>query len=377
MAQALFGERLKYLRDQTGMSQDELANLLKLESRQIVSNIENGVRKMSGAELVACTKIFGVDLDFFANPYLLVGQGSFSWRQEGVDIEDLRRFETLSGEWLGAYRSLRDKLGIKPKALQAEVRLTKKSSYEDAVAMGEAVASELQLGEIPAQSLVSAAEEQLDAIVLMADAQEGISGAACRLPEMNAIIINRNEPLSRRNFNLAHEIFHILTWEAMPPEYLDGADNKKNRIEQLADKFASGLLLPRYALEKHLESLDPGTDSFVETINQAATELMVSSADLMWRLVDLGVLGMDQCREYLETDRFTYNGGLLDDSRPALLSKKYLSVISKAIERGLISERRVSTLLSLSFEKLDRLFADHDLGSPLRNLNEPFRHCPG
>lgn len=365
MAQALFGERLKYLRDQSGMSQEELADLLDLESRQIVSNIENSVRKMSGSELVACTEIFDVGLDFFTNPYLLVGQGSFSWRQVGVDIEDLRRFEVLSGEWLGAYRTLRDRLDIRPKALRAKVPLTKKSSFEDAVKMGEEVAAELQLGDVPAQSLVSAAEDQLDAIVLMADAQEGISGAACRLPEMSAIIINRNEPLSRRSFDLAHEIFHILTWEAMPPEYLDGTDKKKTRIEQLADKFASGLLLPRYALEKHIENLHPSEDSFVDSVNQVATELMVSSVALMWRLVDLGIMSRDQCREYLSTDWFTYNGGLLDDTRPALLSKKYLSIISEALKRGLISERKVSTLLCLSFEELDELFTAHNLESPL------------
>ena len=365
MAQALFGERLKYLRDQSGMSQDELADLLNLESRQIVSNIENSVRKMSGTELVACTEIFDVGLDFFTNPYLLVGQGSFSWRQAGIEIEELRDFETLSGEWLGAYRSLRDKLGIKPKALLAEVRLTKKSSYEDAVEMGEAVAAELQLGDIPAYNLVSAAEEKLDAVVLMADAQEGISGAACRLPEMNAIIINRNEPMSRRSFDLAHEIFHILTWEAMPPEYLDGTDQRKSRIEQLADKFASGLLLPGSVLERYLERLQPDAEDFVDSVNQIATELMVSSVALLWRLVDLGVLGRDQCKEFTETDWFAFNGGLLDDSRPALLSKKYLSVISDAVQKGLISERKVSTLLRLSFEELQELFVAHELESPL------------
>ena len=365
MAQALFGERLKYLRDESGMSQDELADLLNLESRQIVSNIENSVRKMSGTELVACTEIFGVGLEFFTNPYLLVGQGSFSWRQTGVDIEELRDFETLSGEWLGAYRSLRDKLGIKPKALLAGVRLTKKSSYEEAVEMGEAVAAELQLGDIPAYNLVGAAEEKLDAVVLMADAQEGISGAACRLPEMNAIIINRNEPLSRRSFDLAHEIFHILTWDAMPPEYLDGTDRRKSRIEQLADKFASGLLLPGFVLEGYLESLQPNDEDFVNSVNKIATDLMVSSVALLWRLVDLGVLGRDHCKEYTETDWFTFNGGMLDDSRPALLSKKYLSVISEAVQKGLISERKVSTLLRLSFEELQELFVAHNLESPL------------
>ena len=364
MAQNMFAERLKYLREQRGMTQEDLADFLKFDSRQIVSNIENGVRKMSGEELVSCTEIFDVKLDYFTNPYILAGQGSFSWRQSGVDTKDLYEFEAAAGEWIGAYRVLRDKLKRKPRALLSEVRLTKHSSYEEAVATGEAVAAELKLGDIPAMALIEAAEEQLDAIVLMADPKKGISGAACRLPEMNAIIINRNEPISRRNFDLAHEIFHILTWEAMPPDYLDGVNTAKSRVEQLADKFASGLLLPSFVLEKHLDGLEVNHESFVQRVNEVATELRVSSQALLWRLVDLGKLNRGTCKELTETDWFSYNGGLLKDETPALFSRKFLELISAALQSGLVSERRISSLLNISFEELESIYNQHGLQSP-------------
>tara|TARA_R110001599_G_scaffold65380_2_gene184128 strand:+ start:286 stop:1389 length:1104 start_codon:yes stop_codon:yes gene_type:complete len=365
MVQQMYGERVKFLRDQRGMSQDELADLLDFDSRQIVSNIENGVRKISGLELVACTEIFGVKLDYFTNPYILAGQGLFSWRQSGVDIDELRAFEVKAGEWLGAYRILRDKLERKPRALLPEIRLTKKSSYEDAVAMGERVAAELQLGDVPARELIAAAEQQLDTLVLMADAQHGISGAACRLPEMNAIIVNRNEPLSRRSFDLAHEIFHILTWEAMPPDYLDGTNVAKSRIEQLADKFASGLLLPTFVLDKYLDVLNIDSDDFIKRVNEVATELMVSSQALLWRLVDMGRLNSGTCRDLTATDSFTFNGGLLKDETPPLLSRKFLDLMSAALTTGLISERRVSGLLDMSLVDLGNLFEQYEIENPL------------
>lgn len=361
----MYGDRLKHLREQRGMSQADLAELLKFESRQIVSNIENGVRRMTGEELVACTEIFDIKLDYFTNPYLLAGQGAFSWRQSGVDTQDLYEFETTASEWIGAYRVLRDKLKQKPRALLAEVRLTKQSSYEDAVATGEAVAAELELGDVPAAALVGAAEKKLDAIVLMADPKKGISGAACRLPEMNAIIINRQEPLSRRSFDLAHEIFHILTWEAMPPDYLDGVNKAKTRVEQLADKFASGLLLPSFVMERHLDKLDVQSDNFVQHVNEVATELMVSSQALLWRLVDLGRLNRGTCKEFTETDWFSYNGGLLKNETPPLMSKKFLELLACALQEGLISERRFASLLDLSFEELTDLYSQHGLESPL------------
>jgi uncharacterized protein DUF955 len=39
---------------------------------------------------------------------------------------------------------------------------------------------------------------------------EGISGVACQLQAGDAILINRQENEGRRNFDLAHEIFHVL-----------------------------------------------------------------------------------------------------------------------------------------------------------------------
>lgn len=364
MAHLMYGERLKYLREQHGMTQEELAKLMNLESRQIISHIETGVRKMTGEDLVACTGIFKVELDYFTNPYILAGQGSFSWRQSGVPVEELRSFEVKAGEWIGAYRVLRGKLDQKPRTLMAEVRLTQKSSYEEAVSAGEAVAAELSLGEVPAKELIRAAEEKLDAIVLMANPQKGISGAACRLPEMNAIIINRQEPLSRRSYDLAHEIFHILTWEAMPPDYIDGSNTKKARVEQLADKFASGLLMPSKVMQRYLDRLDHNHPNFVQSVNEIATELMVSSQALLWRLVSLGRLPIHVCQELTSTDWFKYNGGLLMDETPPLYSRKFLELVAAALHEGYVSERRIAGLLDLSFDQLEGLYAQHELESP-------------
>ncbi len=66
-------------------------------------------------------------------------------------------------------------------------------------------------------------ERKLGIFVLMVDAIDGISGAACRLPELDVVLINRHEVAGRRNFDLAHELFHILTWDTMPPEHAEEA----------------------------------------------------------------------------------------------------------------------------------------------------------
>ena len=37
------------------------------------------------------------------------------------------------------------------------------------------------------------------------------------------MLINRDEVPGRRHFDLAHELFHILTWDAMPPDHVEEA----------------------------------------------------------------------------------------------------------------------------------------------------------
>ena len=88
---------------------------------------------------------------------------------------------------------------------------------------GERFVAEFGLGETPATGLVDVVERKPGILVLMVDAHDGISGAACRLPELDAVLIARREAAGRRHSDLVHELFHILTWDAMPPEHSEEA----------------------------------------------------------------------------------------------------------------------------------------------------------
>ncbi len=114
---------------------------------------------------------------------------------------------------------------------------------------GERFAAEFGLGDAPAARMSEAMERELGILVLMVDADRDISGAACRLREMDAVLIARREVAGRRHFDLAHELFHILTWDAMPPEHSEAArETGGNRAEQLANNFAAAVLMPAASL---------------------------------------------------------------------------------------------------------------------------------
>ena len=248
----LIGARIKALREERKLSQDDLARMFGFKDRQTVSAIETGERRVSAEELLMAVEKLGAPLDYFTDPFQLAGEGKFSWRRDPrVGLESIKAFERIAGGWIAANRALAGQIGRPAPILRHALKLTPRSSFEEAMAAGERFAKDFELGAVPAEKLPEAMEQKLGILVLMADAIDGVSGAACRLPDLDVVLINRHEIAGRRNFDLAHELFHILTWDAMPPEHLEEAtETSKIRVEQLANSFASALLMPEASLRQ-------------------------------------------------------------------------------------------------------------------------------
>lgn len=296
MSTALIGKRLKALRDQRDLKQDDIAEILGFKDRQTISAIENGERKVKPDELMTLVERLGVDLDFFTDALRLEGEGRFSWRR-GADVPAARldSYERLSGRWIAAYRELSRRTGNVIPLIRPQLPLDKFSSYADAAEAGERFAREFDLGHVPSARLAEVMEGQLGILVLMVDSADGISGAACSLPELGAVLINRREVKGRRHFDLAHELFHLMTWDKMPPERSEALDGR-GHVEKLADRFASALLMPRWLLND-IDWRSLVGPALPDAINARATALGVSAEALRWRLAHTGLLAQKTARD--------------------------------------------------------------------------------
>ncbi len=220
-------------------------------------------------------------------------------------------------------------------------------------------------------------ESELSILVLMVEPNdEKISGAACRLIDLDVVLINRNEVPGRRHFDLAHELFHILTWDAMPPERIEdnSETGRRSRVEQLADCFAAGLLMPRKAVEAAARWKELRGDALPATLNATADRLGVSSLALKWRLVSLGLIER-ATEKLISGDALRNNGrpngrqaGLFGDApegdRPPLFSRKFVEIVARAIDEGRVSTRKIAGLLNLAVDDLEELFAQHGVPAP-------------
>ena len=360
MTTRLIGTRIKALREERKLSQDDLAQLFGFKDRQTVSAIETGARRVTADELVLAVEKLRTPLEYFTDPFRLAGEGHFSWRQTGVGAERLGEYERAAGRWIAAFRALAPQVGREAPLMRRALGLTRQSRFEDAMLAGERFIAEFGLGETPATGLVDVMERELGILVLMVDAHDGISGAACRLPELDAVLIARREVAGHRHFDLAHELFHILTWDAMPPEHSEEAmETGGNRVEQLANNFAAAVLMPAGALERFGAWSDLTGEGLIARLNAAADELHVTSSALRWRLVALGEMKPAVARSLPEAALRNNGHDVVEDAPPALFSRPFVEVLAHAIDGGHVSLRRVAGLLDLTVEDLADLFTAH------------------
>ena len=219
---------------------------------------------------------------------------------------------------------------------------------------------------IPEMRLADIMEQQLGMLVLMVDTIEGVSGAACRLPELDVVLINRHEVAGRRNFDLAHELFHLLTWDVMPPEHVeDASEVSKIRVEQLANNFASAVLMPSLALKRFGDWSELSESALIKKFNATADELLVTASALKWRLVALGWLKPATAKAI--SDSALRNNGRRTGAKdaPPLFSKPFIEVIALALKDGRVSARRAAGLLDLTLDDLTDLFRIHGVEAPV------------
>lgn len=356
------GHRVKLAREKKGWTQEQLARALDLKDRQIISNIELGARVLQAQELIILTEIFEIEPEYFLDPFAVVDDARFSWRaSETLSEKSLDAFELKAGKWINLFLWLRkmEQESINP--LKFSLRLSKQSRYEDAIICAENLVTQLELGLIPADNLQQKIECQLGIPILFFDlneADDSISGATCNFQNSGVILINRNETEGRRLYDLAHELFHALTWDIMPPAHRESNSNRINekRVEQLANNFAAGLLMPESSL-RHF--IDQTKIMNVNHLLEIATSLKVTSEALAWRLYNLGWINKNICDELKNIKQRVF---LSNKVKP--FSVHFVNLLQKAIDNGNLSARKASKVMGMNLSELTNLFIEHNLTVP-------------
>lgn len=330
--------RLRAARERAGFTQYQLAVGLGVNHRQIVARVEAGQRSLTAEELIRAMDLFGVDLDYFTDPFRMDGEGEFTFRGDpdvaGAAVDE---FERRAGRWIATYRELSREQDPEPEPrwLELKLALSRRSSFGDAEDAGEAFAERMELGDCPGAALRQAMEERLGVLVLDVDAPAGIASAAFRVRGLKCVLLNRHESEGHRNYELAHGLFHLLTWDAIPPTRLEPsrvprrgkAWYKAWYVARLAESFATALLMLSREQAAALNDRRPGAGG------------------------DLAASGAPSA----SGDPAAGGSSRSADAEAPAFSAEFVRCVADALDAGSLSVRRAASVLDLSLPELASL----------------------
>jgi Zn-dependent peptidase ImmA (M78 family)/transcriptional regulator with XRE-family HTH domain len=351
--------RLKLAREAIGMTLADAARRMGFDNYQVLISIEKGERSVKACELVEFAHAYERSLNFFLSAVEPMPRPAVAWRGRGDDAlakpveqrflrycEDYARLETLAeGE---------------PTRFHLE-RGTKMNSYDDAVELGEALNKELELGSHPAHGLCPALEE-CGVKIMAGDIGSAGSAASTRGDFGAGILINWSNAPWRINYDISHELFHLLTWTQFPPESQLVPAGDKSLADKFADAFASAFLLPESVVVKeHRSRTKTGELTDVDRINMAL-DFGVSSAALIWRLVNLGLMSQDAGKKAIESESLreadkTARRG--EWRKPiAWPTPRFVAVAFKCLLLGRLSRARFAQLMDIRRGQINTFLAE-------------------
>jgi Zn-dependent peptidase ImmA (M78 family)/transcriptional regulator with XRE-family HTH domain len=344
---SLIGERLKAARAQRGWTLEALSKQTDIPVSSL-SEFETGRREPRLTHLETLARAHGKAVSWFFDPVEPVAEVVL-WRERPQPEEAA----AVEGEFLKLcrwYRNLEEWCDEHRPCLLPDVRASRDAfDWSDVQQLANAVRNHLNLGQRPASSLLNVLENTWGVRVFHLEFNPTGTAACTRDEELGmAILLNANNKRWRRNFDLAHELFHLLTWRIFRTE--STAREASEKEEKFADKFASCLLIPEDALRAMIAAASKSRQSLKHIeLFDIARQFDVSIDALLWRVHwvfnrsmedtqrDLGI-----CRAFRETV------DVREDTKPPSLPERYRALALRAIREGELSIGRAAEYLGLS-----------------------------
>jgi len=353
------GELLKKERESLGYRKGEVARKVGFQNYQTLSSIEAGEREIKAWELFKLAEIYGRKVDHFISEKATSPDPRILWRNPARTPATLRA-ERKFIEFYQNHKRLLQLIGddvIRTPICRLPIQdkaIFRKKGFSFVTELAKEYSRLLNLGSRPAYCLSDILEQTMGILVLYMDLGPGGSGASTSTDSGDAILINSSDVPWRRNYDLAHEFFHILTWNTFTEEEIYSTKRgAKSEVEQWADIFASETLLPEDEVRKEfMRRVSESKISYIDLV-QIARDFRVSLEALLWRLVNLRCLTKSTVSKSLEEENVKRVDRLLRsedrEGEEPYLSTRYVGLAIKALELGRISKLKFADYVGIPF----------------------------
>ena len=356
------GARLKALRETIGLPLKEAATRLGFLNYQVLSNIEAGTREVKASELNLFSRTY-----FCSVSSLLTEEATprspLLWRKAPEKKAEVER-EIF--HFCEQYHFLEKLLNIGPgKELGCEVR-TKEAIRTDADidALADETRKTLDMGRRPALTLETILEENYGVKFIYRCLLDIGSAASMVDDELGAVIVvNGNEPPWRRNYDIGHELFHILTARAVTSKDIENKTFFKS-LENKAERFSSALLLPESEIRKEVNNrLKAQHHIAYSDLVDMAREFGVSTIALLYRLVNLKLMKFDQVQDLSRDEDLR---GIDKKARRGQwgsipVSKRFSELAIRCLRKALISRGKFAEIMEIDRSDIDEFIKSYGL----------------
>lgn len=342
----ILGQRVAERRKKLRVTQEELAQKVGVNSPQIVSQMERGEREIKAWELAQLAKALFVDVnDLLAQENSVVEQPVL-WRVLPSTEVEIKKARFL--KHCREYALLEDLSGTRKSRDFPQKKVDPQTiNFPNAAMLAEEIRGEFGLGARPAASLEKTLEEKYGAKVWYDDLDEG--SAAATIGEFGpAILMNRKEAPWRRNYNFAHELFHLVTWKSIPASQLHENRALWEEIEKIANSFASCLLLPADSVATEIQERAEKNQIEHSELIEIAREFNVSTEALLYRLLNLRLITRDTVdsvlgdTQFRSMDKSTMSASWWD---PPALPERFVRLAFVAYQKSRLSRAKLAQLL--------------------------------
>ncbi|MBS0615533.1 MAG: ImmA/IrrE family metallo-endopeptidase [Verrucomicrobia bacterium] len=356
------GQRIKIERERKKLSQYTLAKAIGWNHHQIVSEVEQGKREVKARELYEIAKFLFVDIDVLLGKKTAREQPFVLWREKPTENEELLKDQFLQEcdnyVWIEELISQSEKAPILiSKELPTFRVQLERFTLEQAYELAESMRGQMGLGDFPAAQLIDILEDGFGVKFIVDQKNIKPSGACFRSEKGCFIFINGRNTEPRQLFSIAHELFHLITWDAQMLKSVDTSQPMHEKNELLANAFAAGLLIPQEKLHIETKKIAAGRRLSAADIIALAQKFQVSKEAMLNRMHNTYLLTKKE-HEQLQIQFGTlFVAPALSVFHP--LKAKFVRLVYLAMEHLKISRAKAAKLLHVELCDLSPLLNEY------------------
>jgi len=354
------GRKLESARKAIGYTQEKAA----LESgigKSSICEFEKSKREPKFSQLAKLAEVYRKTVDFFLSDESPV-ENLMLWRDAPSIEEEIKQTEAEFRQLCEQYNMLEILTGEARKAKLPESGVTKAEefAFEQAESFARKVHIELCLGDIPSASLKRILEERYYVKIFhLSFIGSAISTVSVEFGP--AILLNAKNKPWRRNYDLAHELFHLFTWNIFrnsPKQDIQPTPDE----EKLANAFASKLLMPEDSLRQRIDLRKNKQGQIsLDQLDEIAREFNVSLDALVYRIANLFRIKKEDTEKYLDVaKRLAESHKSRGSDEPDKLPERYCSLAIKALNEGKLSLMQFAKYMDMSYKQAGEYLAEDE-----------------